>query len=127
MGSRLVATFELDGAVSKQAIRSALGALADDDLSASSPISAGGREAAVVVSDGTAVVRVIGHDGDWTKKSTQAVLDAVEAVDGIESVSDVEGGYESAESDSDDESGDDSSESDGDGSDDDAADDDSDE
>ena len=121
MGSRLVATFELDGAVSKRAIRSALGALTDDDLSASSPISAGGREAAVVAGDETAVVRVIGHDGDWTKKSTQAVLDAVEAVDGIEGVSDVEGGYGSAgsesESESDDESGDDSSESDGDGGD----------
>lgn len=113
MGSRLVASFELDGA-SRRAVRAALGGLTDDDLSASSPISAGGREAAVVVSDGTAVVRVIGHDGDWTKKSTQAVLDAVEAVDGVESVSDVEGGYEPAESDSDDESGDDSSESDGD-------------
>ena len=119
MGSRLVATFELDGA-SRRDVRAALGGLTDDDLSASSPISAGGREAAVVVDGDVAVVKVAGHDGDWTKKSTQAVLDAVEAVDGIESVSHVEGGYESAESDSDDESGDDSSESDGDDSDDDS-------
>lgn len=106
MGSRLVATFEVDGA-SKRDIRSALEGLADDDLSASSPISAGGREAAVVVDGDVAFVKVVGHDGDWTKKSTAAVTGAVEDVAGVVSVAEVEGGYESP--DSGDESGDNSS------------------
>ena len=79
---------------SKAAVRDALSDLSDDDVSVSSPISAGGREAAVVVGDNTVIVRVIGHGGEWTKKSTEAVIDAVESAEGVTVVSSVDGGYD---------------------------------
>ena len=52
----LTAYFDAPSA-SKAAVRTALSDLTEDDVSVSSPISAGGREAAVVVGDSTVIVR----------------------------------------------------------------------
>lgn len=92
MTSRLEVVFEADG-VSRRDVRAALEGLTDDDLSVSSPISPGGREAGVAIEDGDVVVRVEGHDGDWTRKSTRAVVSAVESVDGVVESAGVDGGY----------------------------------
>jgi len=89
------ATFVLDAPEAGYTdVREALSNLTDDDVSVSSPISAGGTEAAVVVDGDTIEVRVEGHEGDWTLTSQNGVIAAVEAVDGVEECTSVQGGYD---------------------------------
>lgn len=80
-------------------VRDALSKLTDEDLSASSPISAGGVEAGVTVEDGVATVAIDGHGGEWTKTSQKAVVSALSGIDGVEDVEVVDGGYETSEDD----------------------------
>jgi hypothetical protein len=84
--------------INKRQIRSALARLTDEDLSESSPVSAGGEELAVTTGthDGEDVwvVREEGNDGDWTKTSERAVERAVKTVTGIDQLVATEGGYE---------------------------------
>lgn len=81
--------------VTRQDIRSALDALTEDDISETSPVTAGCPEAvAVNVEDGL-LVRCEGHDGDWTRTSERAVLRALKGASGVEDASVVDGGYES--------------------------------
>jgi len=96
MASNITLTFDAPGAGYTD-VREALSGLTDDDVSVSSPISEGGSEAAVVVDGNTIEVRVDGHEGDWTKKSQNGVVSAIEAVDGVEECTSIEGGYEKSE------------------------------
>lgn len=76
-------------------IRQALSELTEDDVSVSSPISAGAPEAGVSVDGRVAHVRVAGHDGDWTKTSEEAIVSALRGVPGDHGdPSVVGGGYE---------------------------------
>ena len=93
MASNATFTFDAPDA-SYTDVRAALSSLTDDDVSVSSPISAGGNEAAVVDNGDTVEVRIDGHDGSWTLTSQEGVIDAVEAADGVEKCVSVDGGYE---------------------------------
>lgn len=98
MGSYLYHRYATDGSVSAADVRSALNELTDDDLSVSSPVSAGVDEAGTgveTVGGGVFVtVTVDGHDGDWTKTSEQAIKSAVESVEGVHELAESEGGYD---------------------------------
>jgi hypothetical protein len=99
MGEYLSATFRTDADITKADIRDALADISEDDISKSSPVSAGGSEAAVTVSAGPSGmtdfnITVDGHGGDWTKKSEEAVTDAACSVTDSVEVLDVDGGYE---------------------------------
>lgn len=105
MSSELHVTAEHDGSVSNAAVRDALSGL---DVSESSPITADASQVGISHSteadgegdDGEVhhhvELHVSGHDGEWTKTSQEALLDALKDLDGVdvESVS-VEGGHES--------------------------------
>lgn len=86
-------TYEADG-VDRSEVRSALSELTDDDVSESSPVTAGGSELAVVVADGELIIREGGHDGEWTKTSETAVRRAVSTVNGVGELVESSGGYE---------------------------------
>jgi hypothetical protein len=98
MASDLLHKYSAHPDIDQSAVRDALNDLTDDDISVSSPITAGAPEASVGVErgDDMAVVEVTvsGHSGDWSKTSEQAVTDAVEAVEGVVERADAEGGYE---------------------------------
>jgi hypothetical protein len=64
------------------------------DVSQSSPITETALEVALVVDDGEVLARVEGHDGDFTKKSQEALKSALNAVDGVSGASVDAGGYE---------------------------------
>lgn len=77
-------------------VREALSQLDDDDLSASSPVSAGVPEAGIEVDTaGNAHVRVEGWEGDFTRTSERALSSALSALDTAGGVAVVSGGYES--------------------------------
>lgn len=65
-----------------------------DDVSDSSPISAGVGEAAVIVKADSVVIRIQGHDGEWSEQSETALLRGLERVDGVGSAEVVSGGHE---------------------------------
>lgn len=98
MGSYLRHTYETDGTVIPQAVRGALASLTDDDLSVSSPVTGGVKEAAITTDrtgeTPTLSIIVDGHDGDWTQTSEQAIRRRVEGIDGIEGLASSEGGFE---------------------------------
>ena len=98
MASTLLHKYKADPDIEQAAVREALNNLTDDDISSSSPITAGASEASVGVerNDDEAVVTVYvdGHSGGWTKKSEEGVRKAVEGVDGVVELADAEGGYE---------------------------------
>lgn len=102
MSSELHVTADHDGSVSNAALRERFSGL---DVSESSPITADASQVGIVLSTETdddgevnhhVELHVSGHDGDWTKTSQEALLDALKDLDGVdvESVS-VEGGHES--------------------------------
>lgn len=99
MAQNLYHEYTASGDVTRPAVREALDGLTDDDISGSSPITAGAEEAAVAVQrtgEGSAViVNVEGHGGEWTRMSEDAVMDAVQSVEGVGELADSEGGYES--------------------------------
>lgn len=95
MGEYLRHEYEAESGVSKAAVRDALSALSEDDVSSSSPVSAGGQELAVDdTGDGALAVICEGHGGDWTKTSEEAVRVAVQSVDGVGDLVGSEGGYD---------------------------------
>jgi hypothetical protein len=98
MTDRLELVFAASAA-SYAAVREALSQLEEDDVSVSSPVSAGAPEAAVVVGDDTVTVRVEGHGSDWTKKSQEALESAVLGADGVTETESVNGGYSPDDSD----------------------------
>lgn len=94
MAQRLHHEYQTDGAVTAGMVRDAVSSLTEDDITNTSPITAGGSEVGIEV-DGTALhVRVEGHEGDWSKTSEDALRRAVEGVDGVEELTTAEGGYE---------------------------------
>lgn len=76
-------------------VREALRAVDGEDLSVSSPVSAGVPEAGVSPGDdGSVLVVVEGHDGDFTKTSERALKRALADVPFSVDVEVVDGGYE---------------------------------
>lgn len=98
MGSYLYHRYATEATVLPQAVQGALASLDDGDLSKGSPVTGGCREVGVgtVEADGPRdiVLRVEGHDGDWTKTSEEAIRRRVEQIDGIGGLVESEGGYE---------------------------------
>lgn len=76
------------------------------DVSESSPISPNASEAAVVVRGDSLVARVQGHEGEWSGQSEQAVLRAIEGIDGVTGAEVVAGGHEQTETETETETGD---------------------
>jgi len=99
MASRLYHEYTVDAGVEQRAVRAALTELTDEDVSVSSPISAGADEVSVQMDyDGDSdvlVLHVEGHGGEWTKTSEQTLRRAVEEVEGVGELVYSEGGYES--------------------------------
>jgi hypothetical protein len=87
-------TYSVDGTVTHGMVRRALGEVEKDDISQSSPITAGVPEAGIVITQDTVIVTVEGHEGDWTKTSETALRRAVKSVDDVEALEESEGGYE---------------------------------
>jgi len=83
--------------VSHYAVRKSLASVSEDDVSKSSPITAGVPEAGIATTDdGNVRLRVAGHSGSFTKTSERALLAALR--DGLPesaSVSVEAGGYDS--------------------------------
>lgn len=86
--------FDAEDSVTSGDIRDAVSELTEDDISVRSPISEGAPEIGTTTGDGWMGV-VAGSGQDWTKTSQQAVIDAVQRVDGIGEVRDITGGYDS--------------------------------
>lgn len=79
-----------DGSLGNAEVRDVLTGM---DVSESSPVDANGRDLGTEVGDDTLHLR--GDSGDWTKKSTEAVTDAVKNLDAVDAKSvEVEGGYD---------------------------------
>lgn len=94
MASRLYHRYSTERGVQKPAVRNALSLLTNDDVSVGSPISAGASEVAIVIEDGDVVVRVEGHDGDWTRTSEETLRKVIEGVDGVNELVESKGGFE---------------------------------
>lgn len=94
MASDLCHRYETDGSVSSAAVRAAIGSLTNDDVSNSSPISAGGGEVGTSFDGDVLVVRVAGHGGDWTKTSEEALRKKIQSVPGVGDIESSDGGYE---------------------------------
>lgn len=73
------------------------GALSGLDVSEQSPITSSGDAIAAVIRDDSIVVRVEGHEGEWSEQSQTAVLRALERMDGIGEAEVTAGGYEKAD------------------------------
>lgn len=91
MASHLVLDVAHDGSVEVGDVSAALSGL---DVSQTSPVDADGSTFGCLPGDGSIEVRNRGHDGRWTKKSQEAVLGALEAIEGVTDIEIVEGGYE---------------------------------
>jgi len=90
-------TFDAEDGVEYSDVMDAAHELTEDDISEKSPVSAGAPEVGVEFSedDGRVLhVRVEGHSGDWSKTSQNALIGAVESVDGVENGSVESGGYD---------------------------------
>jgi len=98
MGADLYHRYEADADVSKAAIRAELDTVAEDDISKSSPISAGVPEAGIAVvhedGDTSVLIRVDGHAGSWSRTSETALRRAVKRADGVHEQVDASGGYQ---------------------------------
>lgn len=90
--------------------------LRGDDISETSPISPGLREAAVVAGDDSLTLRVQGHDGEWSKQSQEALVDSLAHAPGVDgaTVEVTSGGYAGASEDDQDGDGEPVTEDDGD-------------
>lgn len=101
MAQELYHQYAANQDVNRRSVRDAVSELDGDDLSVSSPISAGATEVGIDVTGmsdepgGFVHVTVSGHDGDWTKTSEQALKSAVQSVDGVGELVSSDGGYES--------------------------------
>lgn len=91
MATSLTVTAKHDGTVDNADIRDALRGL---DVSVTSPVRS--TRDFSTAHDGDTITVKAGGDEDFTKKSTQAIIGALEAVEGVESV-EHEGGYEPAD------------------------------
>lgn len=89
--------YPYEGDAPRAAVRRALDALEDSDVSKSSPVSGGASELAVTTGehDGerVVIVREEGHEGEWTKTSERALKAAVKSVPVIDQQVYTEGGY----------------------------------
>jgi hypothetical protein len=99
MASHIEVTADVDDSFERAALCEELSALTDDDVSQSSPITAGAPEAGIAHNrvESVVTVRVEGHGGDWTKTSMDALTTAVRRVDGVLDVSVTDGGYDAEE------------------------------
>lgn len=107
MSSELHVTAEHDGTVSNADLREAF---TDLDVSESSPITTDAPEVGIGHSEETeendegeeethhyVTLSVAGHEGEWTKTSQDALLDALKNIDGVDGTNlTVEGGHESS-------------------------------
>ena len=96
MASHIEVTADVSERFDPAQLRAAISSLTEDDLSQSSPITAGGDEVGVAynAAESAVVCRVNGHAGSWTKTSEDALTAAVGGVHGVQSVSVTAGGYE---------------------------------
>jgi len=94
MAPHITITADHDGSLDNEALRDAL---ADLDVSESSPVNAGGNEVGTSHTTDTVTVTAGGAnaDGDFTKTSQDALVDALKNLDAVdaESVSVDAGGY----------------------------------
>lgn len=93
MASDILIAVRHERGVSTSHVREAFDTITDEDVSESSPVTAGVPEAGLSPEPGEIHVRVGGHAGDFTKTSEQALRKALRAIDGVESVEVLEGGY----------------------------------
>ena len=98
MGGDLYHRYEADADVDQADIRAELEAIESDDISKSSPITAGVPEAGIALvhenGDTSVLIRVEGHSGSWSKTSETALRRAVQRADGVHEQVDASGGYQ---------------------------------
>lgn len=70
--------------------------LGADEISEQSPITPGLREVVALIGEDEILLRSQGHDGEWSKTSQDALIEALGEIDGVDgsTVEVVEGGYE---------------------------------
>lgn len=109
MASNIEIRAETTDTLQRRDVAAALRNVTDADLSEKSPVSEQLREVAVVMHDGYLLARVGGHSGEWSQTSEEAVVNALESVEGVSGASVVDGGFDTppAESEDDDEPADD--------------------
>lgn len=81
--------------VTEQAVRDALRDVPVDDLSKKSPVEAGLQGVSVVV--GVQNVTLRAGEGDWSRTTERALMDALSSVDGVGGVEVTEGGYDAVQ------------------------------
>jgi len=81
-----------DGPVPYSAVREAMASLSDDDVSKTSPVTPGGSEVGVTGGENVEI-HVEGHSGEFTKTTEEALVAAVEAIEGTHNVRVTQGGY----------------------------------
>lgn len=87
-----------DGPVPYSAVREAMASLSDDDVSKTSPVTPGGSEVGVTGGENVEI-RVEGHSGEFTKTTEEALVAAVEAIEGTHNVRVTQGGYTDSDDD----------------------------
>lgn len=104
MASHIHVTASIAEDVTEANVYSALRQVGREQLSQKSPVSAQLREASVVTHEETLILRVEGHDGEWSRTSQDTITDTLAGIDGVEaeSVEVISGGYEQDDGDEDD-------------------------
>lgn len=106
MAQNLYHQYAIATSVGYSDVRGALDKLTDDDVSQSSPLTAGGSEVGIELTGegedpgGILHVRVEGHEGEWTKTSEDSLRRAVQSVEGVGELLSSTGGYEQDDDDS---------------------------
>lgn len=90
-----------DSDASYRDFRDEVSALTDDDVSQTSPVTAGGNEVGVIVTDDEVTLTVEGHGGEFTKTTESALIEVIEDVLGEDAEVTVEGGYTEDDEDTD--------------------------
>lgn len=98
MASHIEIRAEITPDVSKSDVYAALRTVTDEDLSVRSPVSEQLRQVAVVMHGDHLLARSHGHRGQWSQTSQEAVIEAIESVDGVSDVEVVDGGFEASDS-----------------------------
>lgn len=96
MASTITIESAVDESFDRGTLREHLDGLTDDDVSVSSPLSAGAPEVGVDYNqpERALTLRVGGHGGDFTKTSERALLSLLRDVEGVHDPTVTDGGYE---------------------------------
>lgn len=95
MGGYLWHRYRTVEEVSSGDVRDAVSALTSEDISVSSPISAGGDEVATAFADdGDLIITVEGYDGDWTLTSEEELRRTISSINGVYELLESDGGYD---------------------------------